>query len=504
MTRTICFVATLLTFATLSFGPHCANAQPPSLGYGEALRDRSRRAVDVAVAAQQNKVPPKVYVLILGFALDSAIGDGVKASRQIIEKLLNDAFDPAEMQISTVGFPGDSERLLTDGINRAIDAVNSKVRKDTDVVLCFMLSHGGYDPARQTPQYEYGHLFSTEDRFVNYPRSSLSERLRTANPKLTVLLSDACSVNVRPKAAPAPAPPTVAAGVQKSKSLRYLLHHHTGIVSINGASLNQFSFYDKTAGGLFIQAFRDTIMWLETEPNPERSWQELFPFLVAHTGQNFDEAFPGGCPYYWNNTVNPPQVATLSPSDPRTQKSLTPMAYRPLTAVIEDDEAPVQDPNNPTGGRMAGTKSSSDVVLQAPKKIRDQLELARKALRDARDAKELFEEDHAKSHRDKQKAAARIAENDANKAVAEAKRIFDEAKSRETRIQLALAAAKKALELAQDKGVETKRIADDLENGGSKPPGGEVKKVSMDPAAGERTADKAEEPSGAESEKKPM
>lgn len=292
---------------------------------------------------------PKVYALVLGHGADETIGEGVQVSGRRLETVLHRAFPgDDELVLKFVGFlkndrgpdNADGQPLTIANINAAIAEVNTKVREKVDTVVCFMLAHGAFgrspgptdppDEEYNSPKYEYGHYFGMEQS-PSYLRSTLTGLLVKAKPKLMVLLSDSC--NVRSDLAPIgdSTPAAAPAAVTRLDSLRTLLLKHTGVVSINASSPGQFSFYNASQGGYFMQAVDEVLHYCR----PDVNWHEFFALVTAETANVFHTSFPKGCPYAWDAKNR--QVLTLPVNDLRTQKVLQPFTTRRLTEVIQDD-----------------------------------------------------------------------------------------------------------------------------------------------------------------------
>lgn len=326
----------------VAFGPVLTLAQSPDLNLPTVqagIPDGLLAPPPTLPAVATGAVPePKVFALVMGHARDASIGAGIQVSAARLENLLEQAYQSGGLELTFVGFPrngrgpegADGGAFTHTAIEQAIATVNAKVTS-IDTVACFVLAHGAFDNNRYTAEYEYGHYFGTEGNGY-YPRSTLVERLKSKSPKLTVLLSDSC--NVRSDMPPSnigPAPATVAA-VQRLESLKSLLSNHHGVVSINASSPGQFSFYDPTQGGYFIQAFENSLKSCRADVG----WNEFFSIVSAETNNVFLAGFApyGGCPYAWEPISR--RVLTLSPSDPRTQKVLQPFASRSLRLVAQD------------------------------------------------------------------------------------------------------------------------------------------------------------------------
>ena len=236
---------------------------------------------DVKVATIQNR---RIHALIIGTERDPNIGSGVGPSGARLKSMLESTFQD-QVQINTVGFfspdlasPGNGTYDLAT-VLRAIAELRGNVGPD-DVVFCYVMSHGAFDPGHNDPKFENGHWFQTE-RLETLPRVNLMQDLLGLNARLTVLISDSCNVPVR--AARVSAAPAVAAPAGfNNPALFSLLIEYEGQVDISASSENQFAFYFPNAGGLFTDTF------VSLAANDHRfTWSEFFNQLRDETEADF-------------------------------------------------------------------------------------------------------------------------------------------------------------------------------------------------------------------------
>lgn len=331
------FKLSCLLLGIAVFGPELSAQGPPRqnfVGPAAAAVDKvSLLPESVKTATSQNRT---VYAIIIGAERDPNIGSGVGASAVGIQGLLNDTF-PNQVQISTVGF--FSADLASSGkgtydvatVWQSIDELSSSVSAD-DIVFCYVMSHGAFDPSHTGPDYEYGHWFQTE-RLETLPRVNLMEKLLTLKARLTVLISDSCNVPVQ-GARVRPAPAIAAPSNFNNPALFSLLLENQGQVDINAASINQFAFYFPNSGGLFSDNF------IALSKNDHRyTWDAFYGALRDQTQSDFRTrigSYPNGnAPNGLQTSMTPMQMRS-----PTWVRSYRPTAAQAAAAAAAPAPAP--------------------------------------------------------------------------------------------------------------------------------------------------------------------
>lgn len=101
---------------------------------------------------------------------------------------------------------------------------------------------------------------------------NVSERLRTADPRLLVVMFDSCNSlgEYEPFSTPAAAPPPVRTLVDER--LKELFLRHEGVVHITGSKPGQYSFYS-AGGGIATNQLLDAV--LNSDPATPLTWQQV-------------------------------------------------------------------------------------------------------------------------------------------------------------------------------------------------------------------------------------
>ena len=192
----------------------------------------------------------------------------------------------------------------TELTKRNIEEVVGKIAgevKEQDAVLCYIATHGAYDPNRSVGgdaeqiTHRLWHFFQLEDGSFIW-RYDLREKIYNGlktKPALFVMLSDSCfnAPGARAEIQARAADSVVPAGA----TLASLLLNHMGEVDITASTRGQFSWYfndvnpANRGGGIFTTAFsrlaagRDYLM----------TWDQFFFRLRATTDQACQEQLSG-------------------------------------------------------------------------------------------------------------------------------------------------------------------------------------------------------------------
>jgi hypothetical protein len=132
-----------------------------------------------------------------------------------------------------------------------------------------------------------GHYMVFPNSRITLLRRTVLDRLKKKNPRLTVVITDACG----PESETTPfreGGPDAKPWKAASAVLYSLILKHVGLVDINAAQLGQFGYVNRdNPGSLFTKAF--VKMCREGQfPDPENvSWKQAFDYLTKATNDLF-------------------------------------------------------------------------------------------------------------------------------------------------------------------------------------------------------------------------
>lgn len=212
----------------------------------------------------------RLHALIVADTADTTVGplvdiDGRKFYEMITAEIPGVRRGPVEV---LKGSAVTKENLLA-----KVDAM--EVQND-DTVLCYFTGHGAFMKERgQVLRMSNGELLL---------RNDLLERLKAKNARLTVLITDACSNVIEPRALAAM---SMAQGIDHD-ACRYLFFRHRGIVDLHAAAPGEEAVALNESGSIFTSALIDVI----NQPNmafrgTPVTWREVVGQVALRTKEAF-------------------------------------------------------------------------------------------------------------------------------------------------------------------------------------------------------------------------
>ncbi len=208
-----------------------------------------------------------VHVLVVADTNDAAIGPHVDADRGNIVTSLEKGIPEVRRSIT----------VLT-GNRVSPDAVLDQLRKinvtRSDTLVFYYAGHGSWDE-------RYGHVLTMAAGGLS--RRTLMEAMSDKRARLTVILTDCCSVystlgNVPKVHGPDP------------DVLRYLFFRHQGFVDINSSRKGTYAFGDAN-GGIFSNALKECLYLplsaLDANRDQMVEWREFAGALDQKTRSKF-------------------------------------------------------------------------------------------------------------------------------------------------------------------------------------------------------------------------
>jgi hypothetical protein len=214
-----------------------------------------------ALPPAKKKIPVEmratnVRAIIVGQTADPTIGKAVEASIEQLKALL-------QLKNGTLPSRG-LEELIELVILTGNDASPKKILseivrmevKRTEALLFIYLGHGAYDPTKIPPGFNDvsgGHYFALSNTAgQDLMRAVVGNELLKKQPRLLVMISDACNVNV-PAQVPR-RPQDIDAYEGDNWALGNLLLDYEGSIDLNSARRDSFGWCDNGTGLWFTHA----------------------------------------------------------------------------------------------------------------------------------------------------------------------------------------------------------------------------------------------------------
>ena len=223
----------------------------------------------------------KAFVILIGLSDDPLIGVGVATSLQKLEECVNDWVPAERLSLTVVR----AEQCTPANIAATI---RSLPIHGSDALFCYYLGHGAYGGAPPTGDPSGGRYFILP--LGNLVRRDLFNELLARGCRLTILISDACSVFGAANARfPAECRELAAWGMAPFAEL---VLAHSGQLDLNASARGQSAYFSDYDGGWFsnvaCQVFGANGRWSEAIPKlkeqADSTYKQQCALLLANPG----------------------------------------------------------------------------------------------------------------------------------------------------------------------------------------------------------------------------
>jgi hypothetical protein len=233
-------------------------------------------------ASTQQAVAQKIHLVI---AADTNASGGVGAITQIDQYNIKQLFQTniPDPQLNIVTIP--AEKMKQSEIFQIIDSLEIS---NEDTLIFYYSGHGAFDRQNQQQflQLSLGNLY----------RSELLKQIIQKSPRLSVLLTDCCNVQVDG------VPPNERTGKEInfpqeiSPLFKSLFVYCKGVVDITSSKLGEYSFCDNrkkdNRGSCFTYPLIDLMN--TNKDNAQMDWGKLVEELAPKVNDAFKELYPNG------------------------------------------------------------------------------------------------------------------------------------------------------------------------------------------------------------------
>ncbi len=249
-----------------------------SIFHQAKIKEMNWRVQALVVKPKSNDKQPtptstrRAHIILCGLTDDKSIGPKVETNLQNMEQAIRDA--TAKLFIASLQIVKGAACSRA-GIKKALAEI--RVEPD-DAVFFYYAGHGAYDPTRAKDDPSGGHFFIMPN--VDLMRKELWSWLSAHNARLTVLLTDTCSVKSQAHVVNRQRPSVSYHRVNKFMPLEHLLLFRRGHVDVSGSAKDQYGWYSGAIGGWFTHCLRENL-------NGTKSWRAL----VANTGKSLSKFY---------------------------------------------------------------------------------------------------------------------------------------------------------------------------------------------------------------------
>jgi predicted DNA-binding WGR domain protein len=227
----------------------------------------------IALLTVNDKLRGQSYhALLIADTADRNIGKACSNDLLKVEVCIKDQIP------STTIYTIDSKQtpITTASINEKIRRLSQKA-KPGDVIFVYFSGHG--------LKYKNQYYLQHSDGKYHYPRNKLRQEMEGLNPRLLVIISDACAPNGKAKRLPIGAEPY--GETWNPKLFRKLMSSTTGVVDIVSAREGYaLTSIEQGAGSIFTTNLFSAL----TDPSFNNdTWKELIEFTKRQTSQDFKD-----------------------------------------------------------------------------------------------------------------------------------------------------------------------------------------------------------------------
>ncbi len=201
-----------------------------------------------------------IYLVIAADTNDERIGRGVSVNVDNLEKWFCMFVPARNLSIRKVTGRNFSKRGILSAVNRMDPGEN-------DGLVVIVCCHGGYNDS--------GHYLSMP-RGANLYRRALVGTVCRQGAGTDVVITDACNVSIGPPAGAFALKGIVRQPREIATLFRSLFLDARGLVDINGAARDQYTFIHARAGGYFINVFGGALV---RHANETMSWNQCVGLL---------------------------------------------------------------------------------------------------------------------------------------------------------------------------------------------------------------------------------
>ncbi|MDR1141742.1 MAG: PDZ domain-containing protein [Planctomycetaceae bacterium] len=232
-------------------------------------------------AGTQQAVAQKIHLVI---AADINAGGGVGAITKIdqwnVKQLFESNVPCSQLNIVTI----PSEEMRESDILKTVDSLDIS---NEDTLVFYYSGHGAFDRQKQQQflQLSLGNLY----------RPELLEHIIKKSPRLSVLLTDCCNVQVDNVVQERQSEVTVFPQ-EISPLFKSLFIYCKGVVDITSSKLGEYSFCDNkrvgNRGSCFTYPLADLMK--VNKDNAQMDWSKLVEELTPKVDEAFKELYPNG------------------------------------------------------------------------------------------------------------------------------------------------------------------------------------------------------------------
>lgn len=223
-----------------------------------------------------------IHSLLVIMDADASIGPSVAADMKKVENLLRDINTKRVCRVEKTVLRSQVDTANADAIKRWLKNVRPG---SDDVVFVYFSGHGGMLPnANKT--------FISLQGSTLYRDELVRDMESARNCRLKILITDACSSEVRRES-----PPTLNPTLESA--LRDLFVRHKGFLHLSAATEGEYAWgtspnpQGRGGGGFFTRSLINTIYeYPDPDGNGFVSWQEVFDATKRKTMALFEAAYP--------------------------------------------------------------------------------------------------------------------------------------------------------------------------------------------------------------------
>ncbi|MDR2441083.1 MAG: caspase family protein [Planctomycetaceae bacterium] len=235
-----------------------------------------------AATLTQQAAAQKIHLVIAADTnAEGGVGAFVKIDQHKIKQLFESNVPDSQLKITMIA----AEEMRGSNILAAIDSLESS---NEDTIVFYYSGHGGFDRQKQEQflQLKLGHLY----------RPELLKHIQQKQPRLSVLLTDCCNVQIDVmEAAQERQSEVITFSKEISPLFATLFFHCKGVVDITSSKLGEYSGCDmkKNRGSCFTYPFVDLMK--VNKDNVDMDWDKFVTELAAKVNDAFKESYPNGC-----------------------------------------------------------------------------------------------------------------------------------------------------------------------------------------------------------------
>ncbi|MDR2754590.1 MAG: PDZ domain-containing protein [Planctomycetaceae bacterium] len=244
----------------------------------------------VAATVTQQASAQKIHLVIAAdINAEGGVDAFVKIDQHKIKQLFESNIPDSQLKITMIS----AEEMQGSNILKTIDSLEIS---NEDTIVFYYSGHGGFDRQKQEQflQLKLGNLY----------RPELLKHIQQKQPRLSVLLTDCCNVQIDVMGTVQERQSEVITFPQEISPLfATLFFHCKGIVDITSSKLGEYSGCDvkKNRGSCFTYPFVDLMK--AHKDNVEMDWDKFVAELAPKVDEAFKECYPNGCRGQMSQTI---------------------------------------------------------------------------------------------------------------------------------------------------------------------------------------------------------